>query len=51
MNRDQLADVYYKEQNLEKIKIFCQKETLNVAQLLLRYKGEELIEEENIEFA
>jgi predicted PolB exonuclease-like 3'-5' exonuclease len=51
INRGQVADVYYKEHNLEKIKIFCQKETLKVAQLLLRYKGEELIKEENIEFA
>jgi hypothetical protein len=46
----QVADVYYKENNLEKIKIYCQKDTLTVAQLLLRYKGDELINEENIEF-
>jgi len=47
----QVAGVYYQEKNLERIKIYCQKDTLTVAQLLLRYKGEELIKEENIEFA
>ena len=47
----QVASVYYKEKDLERIKIYCQKDTLTVAQLLLRYKGEELIKEENIEFA
>jgi len=47
----QVAGVYYKEKDLERIKIYCQKDTLTVAQLLLRYKGEEIIKEENIEFA
>ena len=47
----QVAEVYYKERGLERIKLYCQKDTLTVAQLLLRYKGEELIKEENIEFA
>ena len=47
----QVAGVYYQEKNLERIKIYCQKDTLTVAQLLLRYKGEEIIKEENIEFA
>ena len=47
----QVADVYYKEKDLERIKIYCQQDTLTVAQLLLRYKGEKLIKEENIEFA
>ena len=47
----QVASVYYKEKDLERIKIYCQKDNLTVAQLLLRYKGEELIKEENIEFA
>jgi len=42
--------VYYQGKDLERIKIYCQKDTLTVAQLLLRYKGEELIKAENIEF-
>ena len=47
----QVAGVYYQEKDLDRIKIYCQKDTLTVAQLLLRYKGEEIIKEENIEFA
>tara|TARA_B110000908_G_C10163466_1_gene407217 strand:- start:362 stop:1081 length:720 start_codon:yes stop_codon:yes gene_type:complete len=46
----QVAGVYYKEKNLERIKTYCQKDTLTVAQLLLKYKGEALISENNIEF-
>ena len=46
-----VSGVYYQEKDLERIKIYCQKDTLTVAQLLLRYKGEEIIKEENIEFA
>ena len=47
----QVANVYYQEKDLDRIKIYCQKDALTVAQLLLRYKGDELIKEENIEFA
>ena len=46
----QVARVYYEEKDLERIKIYCQKDTLTVAQLLLKYKGKDLIKEENIEF-
>ena len=46
----QVAGVYWKEKDLERIKIYCQKDTLTVAQLLLKYKGEDLISENNIEF-
>ena len=47
----QVAGVYYQKKDFERIKIYCQKDTLTVAQILLHYKGEELIKEENIEFA
>ena len=46
----QVAKVYWEEKDLERIKIYCQKDTLTVAQLLLKYKGEALILENNIEF-
>lgn len=46
----QVSRVYWKEKDLERIKIYCQKDTLTVAQLLLKYKGKDLIKEENIEF-
>ena len=46
----QVAGIYWKENDLERIKTYCQKDTLTVAQILLKYKGEELITEKNIEF-
>ena len=39
------------KKDLERIKIYCQKDTLTVAQLLLRYMGKELILSEHIEVA
>ena len=46
----QVARLYWEENDLERIKKYCQKDTLTVAQLLLKYKGKKLIKEENIEF-
>ena len=46
----QVSRVYWEEKDLERIKTYCQKDTLTVAQLLLKYKGKDLIKEENIEF-
>jgi len=46
----QLAGVYWNDKDIERIKKYCQKDTLTVAQLLLKYKGEDLISENNIEF-
>ena len=46
----QVAKVYWGGKDLERIKIYCQKDTLTVAQLLLKYNGEDLISENNIEF-
>ena len=40
---NQVTDIYYGKNNFEKIKLYCQQNTLTVAQLFLRYKGEELI--------
>ena len=39
----QVSRVYWQEKDLERIKIYCQKDTLTVAQLLLKYMGKELI--------
>lgn len=47
----QVAEVYYKEKNLERIARYCEKDTFAIAQLLLRYKGEPLIEPGNFEIA
>ncbi|PLW99486.1 MAG: 3'-5' exonuclease [Marinilabiliales bacterium] len=46
-----VARVYYEEQDLERIAVYCQKDVLAVVQLLLRYKGEGLISEDNIEIS
>jgi len=47
----QVAEVYYKEKNLDRIARYCEKDTFAIAQLLLRYKGEPLIPQENYEIA
>ena len=43
-----VADTYYKEKDLERIKEYCQKDTLTVAQLLLCYMGKPMIKKEDI---
>lgn len=43
-----VGDVYWKDNQLERISTYCQKDVVATAQLLRRYRGEELIEEENI---
>jgi DNA polymerase elongation subunit (family B) len=40
----QVYRVYYEENDLERIKLYCEKDTLTVAQLVLKFKGEELID-------
>lgn len=47
----QVSIVYWQENDLERIKTYCQKDTLTVAQLFLKYKGEELLTESQIEVA
>lgn len=44
-----VADVYWKNKDLQRIVIYCEKDVLAIAQLLLKYKGEDLIKEENVE--
>jgi 3'-5' exonuclease len=46
-----VATVYYKENNLGRIVEYCQRDTLAVAQLLLRYLGKPLIEEDRVEIS
>lgn len=43
-----VARVYYEENDIQRIATYCQKDVITVAQLLLRFKGEPLIEESNI---
>tara|TARA_R110002050_G_scaffold81401_1_gene174028 strand:+ start:6598 stop:7314 length:717 start_codon:yes stop_codon:yes gene_type:complete len=41
----EVANVYYKEKNLDRIVTYCEKDTIAVAQLVLRFNNEELLEE------
>mgnify|MGYP002528264089 FL=1 len=48
MDGSDVARVYWEENNLERIVEYCQKDVLTIAQLLLKFKGQSLIEEDNI---
>ncbi|HAH22706.1 MAG TPA: 3'-5' exonuclease [Prolixibacteraceae bacterium] len=43
INGSQVAKVYYQEKNLLRIVRYCEKDTLALANLMLRYKGEPII--------
>lgn len=45
----QVAYVYYKEKNINRIAIYCQKDVLATAQVYLRLSGLEIIEAKNVE--
>lgn len=48
MDGSQINSVYYKENNLEKIKTYCLKDVVVMAQLYLKMKGLNLVEDKNI---
>ncbi|MGB1031550.1 MAG: 3'-5' exonuclease [Flavobacteriales bacterium] len=41
----QVAQVYHEEKDLERIERYCKKDVVALVQLMMKYKGEELIEE------
>jgi predicted PolB exonuclease-like 3'-5' exonuclease len=41
-------DVYWKEKNLDRIAIYCQKDVVALIQLFLKFRNDSLVEEENI---
>jgi uncharacterized protein YprB with RNaseH-like and TPR domain len=43
-----VARVYWEEKNLQRIVVYCQKDVLTVAQIFLRFKGEQLIRNEDV---
>jgi 3'-5' exonuclease len=45
----QVAQVYYEENDLDRIIRYCEKDTLAVANLLLKYKGMDIVLAENME--
>lgn len=44
-----VANVYYKEKDLERIKTYCQKDVVALIQVMRKYRGEDLFSEEDIE--
>ena len=46
----QVASVYYKEKNIERIAVYCQKDVVATAQVFLRMSGIDVIKGENIHF-
>ena len=46
----QVAMVYYKEKDIERIALYCQKDVIATAQVFLRLNGFDLINTENIQF-
>lgn len=44
----EVAKVYYQDKNIERIVTYCEKDTIAVAQILLRFNNEILLSEENI---
>lgn len=47
----QVGQVYWQEQDLDRIRVYCQKDVITVAQLLLRFMGKPLLKQEAIIFA
>ncbi len=47
----QVAEVYYKEKDLERIAIYCEKDVLATARLLLKFMGRPTIEDDYVERA
>ncbi len=43
-----VARVYYEEKDLERIERYCKRDTLAVAQLLLRFRGEDILTDDQI---
>jgi predicted PolB exonuclease-like 3'-5' exonuclease len=46
-----VARVYYEENDLNRIRVYCEKDVVALIQLFLRMKGDELVEEGNISSA
>lgn len=42
-----VADIYYKEQDLERIRIYCEKDVLTLCNIFRRMRQEDLLEREN----
>lgn len=45
-----VGKVYWEDQNLSRIVSYCEKDAITVAQLFLRYRGNDLIDQNNVEY-
>jgi uncharacterized protein YprB with RNaseH-like and TPR domain len=48
INGSEVAKVYYEEKNLDRIVLYCEKDTVAIAQLVLRFNNENLLEDHQI---
>lgn len=44
----QVGTVYWEENDLERIELYCRKDVLAIAQIMMKFRGEDLIEEKNV---
>lgn len=51
MDGSMVADVYYKDHNIKAIVEYCERDVVAVIQLILKFRGEEIIPPEKIESA
>jgi|SRR5690606_25231058 len=51
INGEDVYRVYYEENNMDRIRVYCEKDVITTAQILRRLRGEPLIEPEAITFA
>ena len=47
---DQVRDVYYKEKDIDRIIEYCQRDTITVAQLFLRYRNQDTLQADQIKY-
>ncbi|HSM62853.1 MAG TPA: 3'-5' exonuclease [Gillisia sp.] len=48
INGSEVRDVFYEEQNINRIAIYCEKDVIAIAQVILKFRQEELLEESEI---
>ena len=48
INGSQVASVYYQDNDLERIKKYCEKDTITVAQVVLKYTRNPLLKKDTI---
>lgn len=51
LNGSQVAKVYWQDKDFERIRNYCQKDTLTVAQILLKFIGRPILTEDQVEVA